>query len=222
MNPVENVSSTPSAIAARDGFHWGDEVTKIYFEPAERDMARHWQTWIGPVLGRSQIDYTHVLDLAAGHGRNSVRLAQSAKKITLVDINQENIRFCRQRFAGDSRFEFVNNDGATLPQIIDNSITFFYTFDSMVHFDLEVVQSYVKEAFRVLIPGGKAFFHYSNFDRCPGADFRMNSHWRNFMSRPLFEHLALRAGFVIVQSFTLPWGGIPDLDAISLLEKPAG
>jgi hypothetical protein len=90
----------------------------------------------------------------------------------------------------------------------------------MVHFDLEIVQSYVKEAFRVIAPSGKGFFHYSNFNQSPGADFRKNPHWRNYMSRSLFEHFALRAGFNIVFSANVPWGQILDLDAITVLEKP--
>jgi len=220
MTALHAGGDSAAEIAAAEGFHWGDNVTQSYFERAERDMERHWATYVAPILGRHAIDYTHVLDLAAGHGRNAARLARLAKKITIVDINAENIRFCRRRFAGDPRFTFVCNNGASLAEVRSGSVTFFYTFDSMVHFDLEIVQAYVKEAFRVLAPGGRAFFHYSNFDRSPGTDFRSNPHWRNFMSRPLFEHLAMRAGFSILLSSNQPWGNIADLDAISLLEKP--
>jgi|SRR5665213_3376110 len=220
MSDPQRINTSATEIASKEGFYWGDEVTQSYFVQAERDMDRHWATHINPILVQNLINYDHVLDLAAGHGRNSARLARHGKKITIVDINPDNIRFCKQRFVGDSRFAYVCNDGAVLNGIEDNSITFFYTFDSMVHFDIEIVLSYLKEAFRVLAPGGRAFFHYSNFDQSPGADFRKNPHWRNFMSRRLFEHFALRAGFTIVQSGNQPWGKIPDLDAISLLEKP--
>jgi ubiquinone/menaquinone biosynthesis C-methylase UbiE len=212
--------SDAQKIAATEGLLWGDKVKDSYFDVAERGMEGEWQSLVWPMLRAQSIDYSHTLDLAAGHGRNSVKLLRFAQNITIVDLNEENIAYCKKRFAGDNRFRFVKNDGVVIPDVDDNSITFFYTFDSMVHFDLEIVQSYVKEAFRVLVASGTAFFHYSNYVRAPGADFRMNPHWRNFMSKSLFEHLALRAGFTIMASTTCSWAGIADLDAITLVRKP--
>jgi ubiquinone/menaquinone biosynthesis C-methylase UbiE len=212
--------SDTQKIAAAEGLLWGDAVKESYFDVAESGMEKQWQSLVWPVLCAHSIDYSHVLDLAAGHGRNSAKLLQFARNITIVDLNEENIAFCKKRFADDNRFRFVKNDGVVIPIVRDSSITFFYTFDSMVHFDLEIVQSYVKEAFRVLVPNGTAFFHYSNYTAAPGADFRTNPHWRNFMAKSLFEHLALRAGFTIMASMTSSWAGIAGLDAITLLRKP--
>jgi Methyltransferase domain len=66
------------------------------------------------------------------------RLASRAKHIICLDINADNIDFMRARFASDRGFRFVHNDGATLAGIADNSIDLAYSFDSMVHFDMEV------------------------------------------------------------------------------------
>lgn len=211
---------TAKNIAKDQGFFWGDEVTETYFNAAERDMERHWDDLIWPMLKHIKIDGTHIVDLAAGHGRNSAKLEQFAKKITIVDINEQNIAFCKKRFEGDDRFNFINNDGATISELPDGSATFFYTFDSMVHFDYEIVQSYIREAFRVMAPKGLAFFHYSNFTDAPGSSFRDNPHWRNFMSINFFNHMALLEGFEVVESKALPWGGIADLDGATILRKP--
>jgi ubiquinone/menaquinone biosynthesis C-methylase UbiE len=214
--------SNAKGIAAREGFLWGEEVSGSYFDTAERDMDYHWESHVAPFLSKYAINYAHVLDLAAGHGRNSERLSRFSLNLTIVDINPDNIAFCKARFAGRPGFRYVRNDGASLCAIRSNSITFFYTFDSMVHFDSDIVQSYILEAYRVLKPGGIAYFHYSNYTGAPGGNFLGNPHWRNFMSTALFNHTAIRAGFTIIESVTAPWGGIPDLDGISLLRKPHG
>jgi hypothetical protein len=40
------------------------------------------------------------------------------------------------------------------------------------------------------------------------------------MTRALFAHAALRAGFTILEQEVTHWNQEPDLDCISLLEKP--
>jgi len=204
-------------IAEKEGYFWGDEVSEAYFDVAERHFDRHWAEIIGPLI--DDIQYDTALDLASGHGRNARRLAEKARLVYCVDINPENVRFLRNRFSGDERFIVRRNDGANLPFCIAESIDLFYCFDAAVHFDLEIVQSYVKEAYRILNNGGHAFIHCSNYTGNPGGDFRDNPHWRNFMSFDLFTHLAKKAGFTVVRGENLAWGGIADLDSAFLLRK---
>jgi ubiquinone/menaquinone biosynthesis C-methylase UbiE len=186
----------------------------------EAEADHPWNRYVATVLQPHAIDYTDILDLAAGQGLGTTKFAPLAKTITIVDCDDDAIRACRQQFGRDPRFKFIRNNGITIAEVYDSSISFFSVFDAMVHFDLETVQSYVKEAYRVLRANGHGFFHYSNFSAFPGADVRRNPYRRNFMSKPLFEHIALRAGFAIVSSATIPWGGIRDLDGIALLRKP--
>jgi ubiquinone/menaquinone biosynthesis C-methylase UbiE len=205
-------------VAKKEGFLWGNQVAETYFSRAERDMERHWNEIIRPQLEHTL--YDTVLDIAAGRGRNSARLAARAKQIICVDINPDNISFMQARFEGDRRFCFVQNDGLLLDGIADEAVDLAYSFDSMVHFDMEVVISYIKESFRVVRPGGHAFIHHSNYIGSPGCDFRGNPHWRNFMSIPLFRHIAVKAGFTVLMSQPMAWGGVADLDGIALLQKP--
>jgi SAM-dependent methyltransferase len=44
------------------------------------------------------------------------------------------------------------------------SIDFAFSFDSLVHADGQVIESYVRELARVLKPGGVAFIHHSNVE----------------------------------------------------------
>jgi SAM-dependent methyltransferase len=208
---------SPSEIAKKEGFFWGDDVSVAYFDAAENSFHQHWVEIIGPLIG--DIQYETVLDLASGHGRNAQRLGEKASLVYCVDINPENIHFLRNRFAPEPKFVIVQNDGSSFPFIADDHIDLFYCFDALVHFDLEIVQCYVKEAFRVMRTGGHAFIHCSNYTGNPGGDFRDNPHWRNFMSREIFTHLAKKAGFTVAQVNKVAWGGIADLDCAFLLRK---
>lgn len=48
-------------------------------------------------------DFSIVVDLAAGHGRNTTKLLTVAQKVIIVDINQECIDFCRERFGKNKK-----------------------------------------------------------------------------------------------------------------------
>jgi ubiquinone/menaquinone biosynthesis C-methylase UbiE len=206
-----------SEIAKKEGFFWGDDVSVAYFETAENDMDRHWVEIIRPFI--DDIPYDTALDLASGHGRNAQRLGERASLVYCVDINPENIRFLEDRFVSTPKYIVIQNNGSSLPFIADNRIDLFYCFDALVHFDLEIVQCYLKEAYRVIRTGGHAFIHCSNYTGNPGGDFRENPHWRNFMSSEIFTHLAKKAGFTVARVDKVAWGGVPDLDCAFLLRK---
>lgn len=205
------------AAEARElGRNW---VETPYFELAERDMDFYWEQLVYPLI--RDWDFSVVLDLAAGHGRNTEKLRRHAGKVYVVDVNPENVEFCRQRFAGDDRLVYLLCDGASLEGIPDGEVTLAYCFDSMVHFDSDVVRAYLREFRRVLRPGGRAMCHHSNFMAAPSSpDFRLNPHWRNFMSRELFEHYAFKEGLRVLHAQLVDWGGVPALDCITLLERP--
>lgn len=85
------------------------------------------------------------------------------------------IEFCKERFAGSANIIYHLNDGYTLP-VGSSSINFICTWDSLVHCEQDVINSYLAEIYRVLIPGGAAFLHFSNFGRYKGI--KQNNHGR--------------------------------------------
>jgi ubiquinone/menaquinone biosynthesis C-methylase UbiE len=208
---------TTQDVAREGGMHWGDDVACTYFQQAELDLDRHWDSLIFPFIG--MLSFDTVLDIAAGHGRNAAKLSAYAKRIICVDINPDNVCYMKQRFSVDRRFTIILNDGVSLQAVNDGAVDLAYSFDSMVHFDLRVITAYLEECMRVLRVGGHAFIHHSNFSGNPGGDFRRNPHWRNYMSSELFMHLACCAGFSVLSTQTIAWGGIPDLDGLALLQK---
>jgi hypothetical protein len=122
--------------------------------------------------------------------------------------------------AGDDRVACLVTDGVSLAGIPDGSATLVFSFDSMVHFDSDVVRAYLREFLRVLVPGGAAFCHHSNYTGRPSGDFTAAPHWRNFMSRELFAHYCAKEGLAVVESRVIDWTE-PALDCLTVLRKPA-
>jgi SAM-dependent methyltransferase len=201
------------------------DVSKGYFIDAEPFMAMQWNDIIHPLI--RDLDFTTVLDLACGHGRNTEFLRGLSKDIHLVDINASCIDACRERFGAEkdgTRFHYHVTDGNHLRMIPDASLTLVYSWDSMVHFDKLVVRDYVAEIARILKPGGSAFLHHSNYGSvAPDSDWASNPGTRSDMSAALMRDYAAAAGLEVVrqelQGRAQGWG-MDDLDCASILRKP--
>lgn len=200
-------------LAHLSGDPWTPE--NEFFRVAESLIDRIWPELIYPFI--QDCDFSAVIDLAAGHGRNSRLLALRAGRLLVLDIQAGNIEICRRRFEGHPNVECVVNNGFDLRPAQDAEFTFVYCFDSMVHFEKEVVRSYLRDTRRVLRPGGRGFFHHSNYTG--GRDWRANPHSRNFMSRELFVGYALAEGLRVVRQVVFDWGGHANLDCLTLVEK---
>lgn len=202
-------------LAKKVGDDWKD---RPYYDDAEQYMDTQWRESIWPFI--KDADFSYVVDLAAGHGRNSEKLKQHARKIHIVDINQENIDFCQKRFAGDPRFSFTRNDGCSMSFLPTNSVSLLYCFDAMVHFDSDIVRAYLREFKRILRPGALGFCHHSNYTQDPERDVHDKPGWRNFMSQALFAHYCSKEGLVVVKSRVIDWER-PGSDCLTLFRKPA-
>jgi SAM-dependent methyltransferase len=123
---------------------------------------------------------TAICEIAPGFGRWTQFLLQYSESLVALDLVERCVLACRKRFEHDSRASFVLNDGLHLIGVVDESIDFVFSMDSLVHCDRLVVESYIAEALRVLKPNGVAFFHHSNLGATPGAtkDNRYPMHWR--------------------------------------------
>jgi len=141
-------------------------------------------------------------------------LRSKCDNVIAVDVNEENlIRLAGNKYYKDLR----QNDGKDIPTFSE-VVDFVFCYDAMVHFDLDVVISYLQETYRVLRTGGTAFFHHSNIITSQ-TDIMKNPHCRNCMNKYLFSYLAKHAGLQVVKQEMITWAGIEDLDCFTLLRK---
>jgi SAM-dependent methyltransferase len=168
-----------------------------------------------------RLDLSRTVELAVGHGRHAERAAPLARELTLIDVHEDNLARCRERLAGFPQVTTILGDGYSFRPLDDGSRTAIYSYDAMVHFHPELVASYLRDAARVLAPGGRILLHHSNLDAPPDRPYGHNPHARNRMTGEMFEGYATDAGLVVLDFTVIPWGDVADLDRISLLERPA-
>jgi hypothetical protein len=87
-----------------------------------------------------------------------------------------------------------------------------------VHFEPDVVRSYLANLQRVLAPGGTAFRHHSHYTG--GRDWRTNACARNYLSAAIFAGYAQDVGLELMRQVTINWGEEIDLDCLSLVRQP--
>ncbi len=199
-----------------------------YYDRAEQDdrLKGFWKP--GKDFRRlfDQLDMSAIVELACGHGRHSARLLKikaipaELRSLILLDVVEENVLYCKQRFADFPIVSVYANNGYDFRPLEDQSASSIFCYDAMVHFEFDAVISYIQDAFRVLRPGGRALFHHSNLGSRPGFDYKDNPGWRNFMSRNLFAHAAVRAELQVLEQTILDWDYEYNLDCLTLVEKP--
>jgi SAM-dependent methyltransferase len=79
-----------------------------------------------------------------------------------IDLNAECVSACQARFANSPNAIFFANDGKSLSAVADNSIDFAFSYDSLVHAEIDVLEAYLRELSKKLRPDGIVFIHHSN------------------------------------------------------------
>jgi ubiquinone/menaquinone biosynthesis C-methylase UbiE len=192
----------------------------FYYDEAERWTSMFWDEGTPFRKLFDKLDLRAVLELACGHGRHSARMAGRCERLILMDIFQENIDHCRRRLRFFNNIEGYVNNGYDFRPVADRSLTSIVCYDSMVHFSRDIVFSYLQDAARVLMPGGCALLHHSNYPTAARTHYGTNPYARNEMTVPLFQEFVAAAGLEALETRIIPWGDIPDLDCLSLVSKP--
>jgi SAM-dependent methyltransferase len=176
--------------------------------------------WHGTLMPRikNYVFCNHILEVAPGYGRITEYLRKRCQRLTIVDLNQSCIDICKKRFEFAENIKYFVNDGKTLSMIENNSVDFVISWDSLVHCDIDVVESYLKESFRVLRAGGAVFFHHSNFGVFNGK--KENPHFRSTnVTGKIIKIFGEKTGLKCVCQEIIDWGGISMSDCISLFIK---
>lgn len=200
------------------------DMFRNYYPDNEQYMNDQWNWFIWPRIG--EMDLSVVVDVACGHGRNTRKFLEAGKtrEVYLVDINPEAIAACQERFSGvtDVQLHFEVTDGTSLASVPDGQASLVYSWDSMVHFDREILRAYFAAFARVLRPGGHGFIHHSNFGNKEGVQdhWRANPGWRSRVTAEEVREYAGENGFTILEQHLLRWNYIDESDCLTVFRKP--
>lgn len=106
------------------------------------------------------------LEIGCGMGRICLALAERFDQVIGYDISTEMLRKARELVPSE-HVDFRLTDGASLPEVTDGSVDLVLTFTVFQHIpSVDVIRSYVREAGRVLRPGGVFVLQWNG---TPGA-----------------------------------------------------
>ncbi len=219
--------------------HWGND----YAWPSQGDewsqpwggVAAQWYTSILPRI-YSFIPTDTIVEIAPGFGRWTNYLKDSCRRLIVVDLNENCIDYCKRRFRTSPHIKYHVNDGKSLHMIPDDSVDFIFSFDSLVHVEADIIQSYLNECAKKLSANGVGFFHHSNIgmyqtwwalkDRFIPVNLRRYLtrkglltyyHWRAFsVTAKIFEDCCERAGLKCVSQELINWRGRLLIDCFSV------
>jgi len=146
----------------QDGAEWSNEWG---------DVETHWYITILPRIRRF-LPAKRILEIAPGFGRWSGFLIDRAEQYVGIDLNPECTAACQKRFADADHAKFGTNDGKSLDAVPNNSVDLAFSFDSLVHVEIDVISSYLRELSQKLAPNGIAFLHHSNLGEYDGLPLR--------------------------------------------------
>jgi len=124
-----------------------------YFKGAENSVGVFWNKETHFRKYFDKLDLTNVVELACGRGRHVPQYINKAGHVTLVDILEKNIEFCKERFKNSNKISYYVNNGYDLQAIADDSQTSLFSYDAVVHFEMLDIFSYLKECRRILQGG---------------------------------------------------------------------
>lgn len=178
-----------------------DNVTEQRFWNDLSEWKRDGEEWSDVFGGTDNIwnniiypkikDYLdgEILEIAPGHGRITDYLLKysNSNSLSIVDLNETCILKCKELF-GDRIKKYSVNNGKNLNDFENNSFDFIISWDSFVHMDKYVIQSYLNEIYRVLKPNGVSYIHHASLYG-GSIESRSNIAGRSNMSSEIFKEM---------------------------------
>jgi len=170
-------------------------------------VSHQWWTTLFPRI-QGYVPAGRILEIAPGYGRWTHFLRDLCDELIIVDIAENAIEYCRERFREDAHIRAHVGDGISLPMVTSDSIDLVFSFDSLVHAEADVMRRYLGELSRILASDGVAFLHHSNLEAYePGTYDPDNVHWRApTVSAALVEQAAAGMGLTCVSQEKVAWG----------------
>jgi len=160
-----------------------------------------------------------LLEIGPGGGRWTGELAELGSRLIGVDISEECVRLCREKFVSHEQVEFHVTKGSELSAATDGEIDSIWSFDVFVHINLAEVEDYAAEFARVLKSGGTGVIHHGTVGGAEGG-------WRSNLTAVQMTEALESAGLEVVDQFTSWTDGDTEFeaglyqDAVTIFRKP--
>lgn len=196
-----------------------------------------WQWAIYPRV-RQHLRAHTILEIGPGFGRWTQFLKDHCEQLIIVDISEKCIHACRQRFDTEEHIVFRTGNGYSLDFLEDASVDFVFSFESLIHTEIDILSSYLGEFERTLKDGGSGFLHHSNqgsyasyfdaIDRMPrflAKQLQLRGlldydEWRaRTVTAGNFREAAQEAGLAVSAQELVPWGGKRLIDCFTTFHK---
>ena len=162
-----------------------------------------------------------ILEIAPGFGRWTQYLRHLCQNLEIVDLAPKCIEYCQRRFKDSSNIRYHVNDGMTLQMVSDHCVDFAFSFDSLVHVEVNVIDSYINELSSKLKVNGIAFLHHSNLAECQVDDTATRHGRASSVGAKIFCDLCAKYDISCISQEIIDWGGCPSLDCLSMITPQA-
>ena len=158
----------------------------------------------------------NLLEIACGYGRVTKALKIYCNNLFGIDINQNCVDYCQKELFPQDIFKLT--DGLTIP--FDIQFDVIFSFDSLVHSDKGVVESYINEISKKLNPNGIMIIHHP----CMGPHLDKNGNsigGRGNATKALVSDYCINNGLTIINQidmYLLPNGFYNDTFTIAKKE----
>lgn len=201
------------------------QIWQSYYHAVEGGAQSQYRDYIEPLLEEytDEISFDSVLDFACGEGRMAELFKGKAKKLYLIDAGSQAIESCRKRFENNRNIQAICNNSGAIP-LENETVSFVYSWDAMVHFSYKLLDYYLSEFSRVTLNGGYIFIHHSNLANLAGTMqiyelWSLNPECRSDVSKEDVAYLARRHNLEVIKQHVFDWG-VADIDCITILRKP--
>ena len=173
--------------------------------------------WYGTIFPRilTHVPCNIMLEIAPGFGRCTQYLKNLCNTLIIVDMSEKCINSCKKRFSKDKNIKYYVNDGKKLSLIKERSVDYIFSWDSLVHCEIDVIESYINEFAGILKPNGYGFIHHSNMKIFKNNRINPGCRGRT-VDAGLFRKLCQISHLRIITQEIINWGEAHLSDCISI------
>jgi len=167
---------------------------EAFFQSGEANVREHILSDMENICRGRDPRALRMVEIGCGAGRLTRALAAIFGEVHAVDVSPEMIRLAGENLRALPNVRLYVNNGADLSALPSSSFHFAFSFLVFQHIpDQTIIESYVREVHRVLLPGALFKFQVEG-GPAPGDETAGTWHGVSF-SEPELRALANRCGF---------------------------